>query len=354
LDALSSYKGTSGQGTIAVYGSDVDVAQTWPAADAPYIMDGVTNVNAAVSVKPGAIFKFTQSSRMDIEEPDGSLAAVGTADSLIQFLGTQATAGYWDGLNFLDNNLANELTYVKVSHGGMDSYANVLLNYVAGVKITHSQFTMSSTYGIDVDSGGELRGFANNTFAENAIVHIPAYLMGSLDEASSYIGNGTGYIAVYGDDINADQTWPATDAPFRVDGIVNIYADVVVAPGATVQFSASARVDIDSGTNGGSLKAVGTSIDSIKFVGVNDVQGSWDGLYFMTNTPNNQLQYCVVANAGYDSYADVAVNYTGSVSVTNSTLRDSKTYGIEVDSGGSLTQSGNTFINNLLGDVMLH
>ncbi|MCF7805485.1 MAG: hypothetical protein K9N46_08965 [Candidatus Marinimicrobia bacterium] len=356
LDAASTYTGSDGTGVISVSSSDVTTDQTWSATDAPYIMDGVTNVEAVVTVKPGALFKFTQGSRLDVEGDTGSLIAVGTADSSIQFLGTQPVAGHWDGIYIQNNIPTNELTYTVLSYGGGDSYANVYVNYNGGVKITNSQFSASATYGIDVESGGQIHQFASNTFTENALVNIPDYLMGVLDENSSYLGDGTGYISVFGSgsDVTTDQTWPATDAPFRIDGTVDILADVVISPGAVLQFTVSSRLDVQSGTNGGSLTAVGTSTDSIKFLGTTDVQGHWDGLRFSVVSTDNLLEYCLIANGGADGYANVYVDYNGSATVNNSTLRDSETYGVEIENGGAFTGSGNVHINNALGDVMDH
>jgi len=351
LDAQSSYMGTGGTGEIMVFGTTVTTEQTWPAADAPFVMNGITDIEALVTIKPGAVFQFTSGSRMDVELDNGALAAVGKADSIIQFLGTLANPGHWDGIQFYTNNPNNELTYVEVSHGGADGYANVDLKSSASVSITNSEFTMSATYGLDAESNALLNEFSSNTYEDDAIIRIPANLMGMMDAASTYLGTGgTGHIFVYDDEVTTDQSWAATDAPFRLDGIIDISSDVVVEAGAVVEFTTSSRLDVEVG---GSLNANGTAGNIVYFQGTTDVKGHWDGIQLYTSL-SNQFDYCEIANGGRDGYANIYIQSTSNATVNNSTIRDSDTYGVEVESGGSYTESGNTYSGNDDGDVFLH
>ncbi|HMA61060.1 MAG TPA: PKD domain-containing protein, partial [bacterium] len=245
LDAHSSYAGHSGNSTISVFSSDVETDQTWPATDAPFVMDGITDLEAVITVQPGAVFKFAQNARLDVEGDNGSLIAIGTPDSIIQFQGTQPIVGHWSGIYIMNTVPTNELSYTKISHGGANSYANVYINYNGAIKITNSEFETSATYGLEAENGSQINAFSQNTFSEDAIVHIPDYLVGALDDQSTYQGDGTGYISVFGSskNITTIQTWPATDAPYVMDGIIEIMEAVTVAPGAIFKFTTSSRLD---------------------------------------------------------------------------------------------------------------
>jgi len=349
IDANSSYIGTAGTGYVEVYGRAVKENQSWPAIDAPYVVDGIVNIESEITIKPGAIFKFTTSSRIDIEGNNGELIAIGKADSLIKFMGTQEIAGHWRGIVFSTKNPGNELTYTEVSHGGNGNYDNVSVEYNGSAKITHSTFKTSGNYGVNVASAGQITDFSNNTFQADAKLHIPAYLMGKIDENSTF--GVDSYISVFGSNVETDQNWVDTDMPFRIEGIVNILADVTIDPGAFFECASNARIDIESGDNGGSLSAVGTSADSIKFVGVNNVQGYWRGIVFSTKSNDNLMEYCAISNGGGSGYANIIVGYNGSLTVNYSSIRNSENYGVEVESGGEFNENGNTYSNNKLGDL---
>lgn len=349
LDANSSYIGTAGTGNVEVYSRTVKDNQTWPAIDAPYIVDGIVNIESQVTIEPGAIFKFTNSSRIDVQGDNGEFIAIGTSGNLIRFMGTQEIAGHWRGINFETKNPGNELTYTEISHGGNSNYNNVSIEYNGSAKITNSTFKMSENYGVGVTAGGQITEFSDNDFQADAKLHIPAYLMGQIDENSTF--GVDSYISVFGSNVETDQNWVATDMPFRIEGIVNILADVTIAPGAFFECVSNARIDIESGDNGGSLSAVGTSTDSIKFVGVNNVQGYWRGLVFSTKSSDNLMEYCVISNGGASGYSNIIVSYNGSLTVNYSSIRNSENYGVEVESGGQFNESGNTYSNNKMGDL---
>ena len=349
LDSKSSYLGDDGSGNISVSADDIKKNQTWPAADAPFLMSDITDIQAAVTIQPGAKFVFNQGARIDIEGDNGALIAIGKPDSIIKFWGNQKVAGYWEGIRFQTNNPSNELTYTEISHGGANGYSNIVVAYNGSVKITNSTVTTNQNYGLSVDYSGLITEFANNNFASDAIVQIPASLMGVIDANSDF---GTdGYISVRGNDVETDQTWKNIGAPFRIDGIVDIFADVSISPGAILEFTSTSRLDIESGTTDGSLKAMGTSTDSIKFIGTMDIQGHWSGLNFGTKSTNNLLEYCVISNGGASGYPNVGVKYNGGVTVNNSTIKNSSTFGVRIASGGTFEENNNTYSNNQQGNI---
>jgi len=352
LDINSDYNGESGTDYISTLGGgEVNTNQTWPSIEVPYIIDGFVDIKSEVKVQPGAMIKFKQEARLDIEE--GALTAIGTSDNPIKFLGNEETSGFWQGIRFRTKNTANELTYTEVSHGGANGKANVVVDNSGAVKITNSTLTSSETYGLEVDKrGGDLIEFSNNTISSDAITRIPDYLMGEIDTDSDF---GTdSYISVVGTQVKTDQTWVAAGVPYRIEDIIDIQADVTINPGASLEFISGARIDIESGTNGGSLNAVGTQADSIKFIGTNNVQGHWDGIRFRTKSDSNLLEYCVISDGGRGGDArngNIDIWSNGGVTVKHSSIRNSAANGVVYSHDGEFTGSDNTYSNITLEEV---
>ena len=318
-----------------------------------YLVDGTIGVHAALTIDPGVNIEITSSGGIDIND-GGTIIAVGKADSLITFTGVSKTPGAWDGIWIASNNPNNQLTYVDISYGGSDDYANVYVVSNGQVKITNSILRESATYGLHVHYSGNLPLFENNTFSDNQIapVDIPASLMGSLDNGSTYSdGNTHNYISVNGNHIETDATWPSLDVPYRVDGGIDIYAAVTVEPGARLLFTSGASLDVYST---GSLYAVGTLADSIYFAGEVATQGYWTGIWIASNNPNNLFSYTSVAHGGCNDYANIYVTNDGQVSITNSILRSSSTYGLQMNSSTRLSgYAANTFRGNLTAPVYI-
>lgn len=357
LDTNSDYLG-DGTGFVSVSSRDVITTQTWPAINAPYRIDGTTDIMAEVTIQAGAVLEFTQNSRMDVET-GGSLIAVGTATDSIIFSGVQPTSGFWDGLAISSNNPNNELKFVKVMHGGSGGYANLYLYSPGQVKISNSTYAESSTTGIYAQNDVRIGVFSGNSFQGNAeaALKIPSGLLGSLDSGSDYLGpDGMGTISVFGRDVTTAQTWPATNAPVVMDGVTDIMSGVTIEPGAEFHFTQGARLDVESS---GSITAVGAADDSIRFRGVQKASGYWDGISVHSNSADNQFIYCVIGYGGYSGYANIYVNAPGSIELRNSHLHHSSTYGLDVRNNASVTPAdpvndgNNRFSDNAQGDVNL-
>ncbi len=350
LDDASDYG--SGADRIDVFGGAVTTAATWPKTDQPFHFGADASVEGAITVQAGAAFEFAQDVRL-IVTADGSLSAVGTATDTIRFVGDQDVTGHWEGIEFANNKVANELTYAEVANGGANGWSNVYVKYSGSVTVTHSLIRDSGTDGLFVELNGTLAGFAENSFASNVAMplSIPTAVMGQLDDGSTYAGaNGTDYITVRGGSVTTAQTWPKTDAPFYFDGTdPSLQADITVQPGATFLFAQDVRLVV---TNGGSLYAVGTAADTIRFLGEQPTAGYFEALEFGTTNVRNVLDYTEVGYGGAGGWSNVHVDYDGSVTVNHSYIHDSANYGIEVDLNGSFITNGtNTYASNASGNT---
>ena len=313
-----------------------------------YQVTGNLTVNAALTVEPGVTLRFAESTRL-ILSSGGSLNAVGTPSDSIRFLGGQASAGYWDGIDVQTVASANEIAYAEIAHGGDDGYANVYVRSSGEMAVHDSRIHTSSGYGIEVESGGSIEGFAANTLRDNGsgAILLVAEMVGQLDGASSYGAAAADRIVIDGGTATTAQTWPATDVPYNVAGNTYVEGAVTVEAGAEFHAGQSNRIIVQSG---GSLKAVGTTSDSIRFRGEQTSAGYWDGIDVHTVSSENQLTYASVAHGGDDGYGNVYVRNSGSVAVTNSRIDSSSTAGVVAESGGEISSfAENDFADNAGG-----
>ena len=170
-DYFGNYLGPGYARIISVYGRDVESAQTWPAANAPIVMDGVSNILSAVTVQPGAEFRFTQGSRLDVET-SGSLTAAGTATDSITFAGTEETAGFWDGISVNSVNQDNVFMYCDIAYAGSGGYANLYVSSNGSAELRNSYLHHSSGFGLEVRNGGTITpedpvNDGDNQFSDN-------------------------------------------------------------------------------------------------------------------------------------------------------------------------------------------
>ena len=369
LDGATDYAGSAGTANTDNFmrvHNGTSGAGTWPAANAPFHLNAnqVAHHRRRGRDRCGRALRVRvqcHASRVDLT---GSLKAVGTSSAPITFHGVNPTSGFWDGLDVRSNSPDNVLDHIDVTGAGSDNFAGVYVQSTGGVSLSNSTIA-SSSIGFKVENGGSVTAFAGNAFSGNDLVaDIYPSSIASLDGATDYAGAGgtpntNNYIQVENGTSGAG-TWPATNAPFRVlaNGVVTVDAAVVVTPGAQFEFGSSARLTVDSA---GSLDASGTSADRIAFRGANASSGFWDGIDIHSTSSNNVLDFVDVSDGGSDNFADIYLQSTGSVTVTNSTITNSGTYGIDVESGGAITPAtqadltdpgigNNSLSGNTLGD----
>ena len=160
------------------------------------------------------------------------------------------------------------------------------------------------------------------------------------------------------------------DVPYRLKSRViditpdaTIQAALTIEAGVTLEIGGKVGVSIE---NGGSLTAQGTAEQPIN-IKDDGMSGPWAGLWFLTMSESNLLEHVHITNGGMsspapgwgesvDDRATVSVGYEslspGALTMRNSTVTNSRGWGVYVYSTNSeFEQSGNTFENNLLGDV---
>ncbi|HKY97812.1 MAG TPA: fibronectin type III domain-containing protein [Gemmatimonadaceae bacterium] len=320
-----------------------------------YLVKGSVTVWDDLTIQPGTSIAFGANAELNIQ---GSLKAIGTAGSLIRFIGEQQVRGYWRGLYFYSNSAANELTYVEVAYaggGGATNAANITVDAFDRLKLTNSLVRESAGIGVYVDNEAGIPSFSTNVLRNNARsgIRIGAEQLGQLDTGSDYVtANGTNYLDVYGTSIHIAQTWRITSAPIHLTGSSVIWESLTITPGMTFLLGPNAELNVQ-----GSLTAIGTASSQIRFIGEQQVRGYWHGLYFYSNSAANELTYVEVAYAGggvATNAANITVDAFDRLKLTNSLVRESSGVGVFVDNEASIPSfSTNVLRNNTRSGIRI-
>ena len=319
-----------------------------------YIVADDIEVRADLVIAPGVVIAFEQNKGLQVIS--GSLQAKGTATNPISFKGTQESSAYWKGLLFYTNSEFNALEYVTIKSGGSSAYdeigesANIALagtDYSgATLRIANSTIIASGGYGLYLQGSSSIGDFSGNTFTHNAqaAVYLPAPQLHRLDGTNQALDNGFNGAETGGMLQGPDLTWRKD-----LGGLYHVTSNVLINGGLNIEQGVGLVMDeevslIVSAT--GYLKATGTSHNKIVFTST-AVNKYWNGLAFISGSPNNILDNCIISNAGRNNIADadqkgnIVVGASAFVSVKNSVIKNGNGYGI-------VTKN----LANLNGDVL--
>ena len=139
--------------------------------------------------------------------------------------------------------------------------------------------------------------------------------------------------------ITAPETWGVNvgNCPdYRVTGFLQVDAALTIEPGTHVEFEANAGLWAPAG-NGGSIQAVGTASQQIRFDGTDSTPGFWRSISIDEASPLTELTYVTVDGGGGAAInqADILVSNSGTLKMTHSVVSHSAKTGIYVADGTS-------------------
>jgi hypothetical protein len=314
-----------------------------------YVVNSPITIKAGLTIEPGVTVEFAAGAGMTILT-DGFLAAEGTAAKPIDFLGKESTRGFWGGIRIQNNTVKNRLVYCQIDGAGQSVYTNSL-DFYGGLDIyensraflDHTTLQNCAGPGLCVRKDAWLDGGENCTFSGNKM---PVFWMsnaqGELKSSSNYLGNDGDFVqvqhALNGSNfpINRSITWQKLGVPYRITEVkfeIDDNITFTINPGATIEMSAVGQIYLN-GTNA-KLVAEGNAIDKITFTGIEKTAGYWNSI--RVDKGSISLNNCVVESGGAGStnanYNALILNFGGSISVKNSTIRQSAAHGISVKTG---------------------
>jgi len=146
---------------VDLFSGDIDTNQTWRALNVPYRFDRLT-IDSALTLSAGITLVGVSGAVVGVGQ-EGSLNAVGTPLLPIQFIGEQATAGYWQGIDFrFSNSVLNVLDNVVVSDAGgggsPSTRGSIALDcntsFPAQVSLSNTTVSNGVSWGVHVDTSG--------------------------------------------------------------------------------------------------------------------------------------------------------------------------------------------------------
>lgn len=135
---------------------------------------------------------------------------------------------------------------------------------------------------------------------------------------------------------------------YTMCGPIMVEADLTIEPGVTIEMCPDANVYIKAE---GSFNAVGTKDQPIIIKGKEQAKGYWGNIDFRSNNPRNQIAYAQITDGGGNGASNAIIFLTNmnnaQLSITHTTIGNSKGIGLSVKTGGTLTDfSNNHFKNN--------
>ncbi|HEY3356449.1 MAG TPA: hypothetical protein VGQ83_24575 [Polyangia bacterium] len=362
LDAASSYAGNDVD-QIHVRPYHLSTAATWAITEVPYFLAAGLRVLVEWTLAPGVTLIMDDGTGLTIDGDAAALTAVGTAEKPILITGATKTRGSWGALVFsYTQNPKNQLSYVTVEYAGsgvgQDDVADVTMTADShGVRLSMSHCTLRESKGHGFAArGGTLPVFEANTMTHNTLgpASADSEVVHQLTPSSTYTGNDVDEIAVHAYSIQQAVTWEDLGVPYNLDFGLHVEAHWTIAPGVTLIMGQHALISVSRDEY--ALDAVGTAAKPITFTAAEPTKGFWNGINFDNTLGANRLDYVTVEYGGGNP-APGEVYTSGdshgvAVTITNSTIRHSNTYGLWL--GGNFQGTigaGNSFSDNTSGDV---
>jgi len=369
----SDGQGKNASGIVTLYiggvlptniSSNITYSDLFDNEDYPeYYAMASAQITAGITLEPGVVIELASDVRLWFTGNNAYLNAEGTSTKNIIFRGVDKVKGSWNHIAITSNNVNNKLNYVKIQHAGSSKVSNqktamyLQSNTSAQISIRNTTITQSGGYAFYIDGdGGSIAEFSNNNFSGNqaAPIRLGGTHLFELDKNSVYLNNGIQAIEVASARFETQGTIPALSVPYHFYSGPEIRAKITFEPGVTCLFDQNLRIWV---TESGTLIANGTETQKIKFSGINQAPGSWKGIEMASPSSENMINYGIVEYGGSNTGRSANIYLSGStpgsqLTITNSQISDSQTWGIWAASGSAiLNESNNTFSNNALGNI---
>lgn len=351
-DALSTYQHEGGTLT----GNNTWSKGTHELAGSIDVVSGTLTVEACSTIKMPVGGKITV-------HGGGALVLAGTADCPVTVTSSKASParGDWSYLEFYStSSAANSLTYAVLEYGGTSGYGALWVEDGTTIAVTNTTVKQSLGVGAFLESGVVLKAFSGNTLTQNELgpVLVGPNEAGALGDGT-YGPNDVQGIKVASGTVSKTATWAAHGVPYVLAGSIDVAAPggalLTIAAGNTVGMPAGGKITVH---NGGGLALEGTAAAPVTVTSAKATKaaGDWSYLefYATASASDNRLRNAIVEYGGTTGYGAVWVETGASVEISNSTIRQSKTLGIDAEDGATLRNfTGNTVTTNGASGIAL-
>lgn len=327
---------------------------------------------AILTIEEGATLTFLNGTGILIEQ-GGNLIAEGGEGSIV-LKANSGARGSWRGL-YVEDAATAVIRGLVIDAAGGEPFGGLAVGagiYVAEgavVSIDDTQILTSGAFGIFIEQGADLIGFSQNSIQDSELnpIALSSNNTRLLDTDTDYLGeeraNKIPTVLLFSSTVSDDAEWKKLNVPYQMTGATIIASEVTIEAGVTLLFDPDAGLEVIDGA----LIAVGEADAPIIFeaVSTNNIgeldpsAGLWSGLMFSDDDGDNELSFVEVRFGGGFPYpntfetGNIYVRREATLEINNSIVAGSGGYGIFVENGGDLTESDNTFSDNLDGDVFI-
>jgi len=323
-----------------------------------YIIDGEFAVegNALLTVAPGVKIVFTGIYSGIVVRENAGLKLQGTPSDPIILTGpvNNNNKGAWAGIRYTSNRADNIIEHAQIINAGTwISEAAVYVEAGGSVSIKNTLISGSAEYGI-LQWGGRISEFSNNTVADcnKAPIYVNhVELVANLNNTNSFTNNGNQHVLIqvsYSPE--SDFTLKQIAVPYYFSDGLSIDKTFNIEAGTHLLMGANAEINV---YEGGRLNANGNTQNPVQIKGALDEAGYWRGIILSSNR-DNTFNYCMIRNAGSDSWWITAAihMYAGTrLSIHNSAISKSRTYGVLFDHDCIINHSNVAFSDCAMGNV---
>lgn len=329
------------------------------------------SASPVLTVDAGAEVDFNNNTGLWIGySGDGDIDIAGTTTKRVSFTSSDArpSKGDYQGLVLWSRAKGSYISGLDIEYAGSSaSYPGAISIYSNDVGIDDVNVSESGQHGIYISDGApEITdttiqdnskygvycasekcldptdgAFDDNTVTKNgdAAMRVWASQVHYLSEDSTYSGNTTDEITVYGGTIKRDSTWHDLGVPYRLDNSMfvqdNTYAPVLtIDDGVELEFDTSTGMYIGQSFSG-DIVVDGTSADPVLMTSSRPRpgRGDWTGLVLGYRTSSTtELNHLEVAHGGVSSSypGSITVSSTSTTKMRDVIARDSDRHGIYV------------------------
>ena len=343
---------------IGVSGGTLNTNEVWSDPGVSFAITSTVTVNNSriLTINPGVTLRFNSNVQMDVQ---GALVAGGTSSDHITFTANHATPspGAWKNIKFNSADPGCSLSYCDFTYGGDTYYGDGMVYIInSGSNVTISETTVSDSANYGVHCRNSSPTITDSTVRDNTSYGIycdssssPAIIGCTAIDNGNYgvwihpkgIEGITGpmtlstthpydAIGVSGGTLDTNEVWSDPGVPFAITSTVTVNNDrtLTINPSVTLRFNPNVLMDVQ-----GALVAGGSPAEHITFTAnqATPSPGHWKNIMFNSADSGSSLSYCDVLYGGDTYYGRGAVylqNSASNVTISNSTVSNSATYGI--------------------------
>lgn len=323
-----------------------------------YIIDGELSVgdNAVLTIDPGVKIAFSGIHSGITVGENAALKIAGTFAEPVILTGPVGnnSKGSWTGLRYFSSRMDNLIQFAEIINAGNQvNDAAIYLVTEAAVNINNTIISGSVRNGI-VNWGGRIREFSNNVIADCNDAPLYTYSLGtilSLDSSNEFINNGTQAVIVeYADLYTNDITLNRLQIPYLFNHGIALDRTLTVEKGTQMLFNGNTEFNI---YDNGRLIANGDEMNPILISSIVNEKGFWKGI-IISSTRDNQMNHCIVSNAGSFQYwtnAGIYMHGGSRLTIKNTSISSSLTYGFAFNPATVIIHENVSFFDCDLGNV---